>query len=187
MILVFCILSFRPAFSLSVFTLIKRLFSSLSLSIITVISAVYLRLLIFLSVILILACASSSLAFHKMCSALLNKQSDNIQPWHIPFPILNQSIVPCPVLSCCFLTCIQEAGKVAWYSHLFKNFPQFVVIHTVKGFSSLWSRLSGSQWSRNMFFWNCLAFSMIQWMLTIWPLVPLSFLNPTSKSQTGRL
>ena len=39
--------------------------------------------------------------------------------------------------NCCFLTCIQisqEAGKVVWYSHLFKNFPQFVVIHTVKGF-----------------------------------------------------
>ena len=39
--------------------------------------------------------------------------------------------------NCCFLTCIQisqEAGKVIWYSHLFKNFPQFVVIHTVKGF-----------------------------------------------------
>ena len=38
----------------------------------------------------------------------------------------------------CFLTCIQisqEAGKVVWYSHLFKNFPQFVVRHTVKGFS----------------------------------------------------
>ena len=38
----------------------------------------------------------------------------------------------------CFLTCIQvsqEAGKVIWYSHLFKNFPHFVVIHTVKGFS----------------------------------------------------
>ena len=35
---------------------------------------------------------------------------------------------------CCFLTCIQisqEADKVVWYSHLFKNFPQFVVIHTV--------------------------------------------------------
>ena len=29
----------------------------------------------------------------------------------------------------------QEAGKVEWYSHLFKNFPQFIVIHTVKGFS----------------------------------------------------
>ena len=39
--------------------------------------------------------------------------------------------------NCCFLTCIQipqEAGQVVWYSHLFKNFPKFVVIHTVKGF-----------------------------------------------------
>ena len=39
--------------------------------------------------------------------------------------------------NCCFLTCIQisqEAGKVVWYSHLLNNFPQFVVIHTVKGF-----------------------------------------------------
>ena len=39
---------------------------------------------------------------------------------------------------CCFLACIQvshEGGKVIWYSHLFKNFPQFVVIHTVQGFS----------------------------------------------------
>ena len=31
----------------------------------------------------------------------------------------------------------QKAGKVAWYSHLFKNFPQFVVIRTVKGFSAV--------------------------------------------------
>ena len=39
--------------------------------------------------------------------------------------------------NCCFLTCIQipqEAGQVILYSHLFQNFPQFVVIHTVKGF-----------------------------------------------------
>ena len=39
--------------------------------------------------------------------------------------------------NCCFLTCIQisqEAGQVVWYSQLLKNFPQFVVIHTVKGF-----------------------------------------------------
>ena len=37
----------------------------------------------------------------------------------------------------CFLTCIQisqEAGQVVWYSHLFKSCPQYVVIHTVKGF-----------------------------------------------------
>ena len=39
--------------------------------------------------------------------------------------------------NCCFLTCIQisqEAGQVIWYSQLFQNFPQFIVIHTVKGF-----------------------------------------------------
>ena len=37
----------------------------------------------------------------------------------------------------CFLTCIQisqGAGQMVWYSHLFQNFPQFIVIHTVKGF-----------------------------------------------------
>ena len=41
---------------------------------------------------------------------------------------------------CCFLTCIQlsqEAGKVVWYYHHFKNFPQFVLIYTVKGFSKV--------------------------------------------------
>ena len=39
--------------------------------------------------------------------------------------------------NCYFLTCIQisqEVGQVVWYSHLFQNFPQFIVIHTVKGF-----------------------------------------------------
>ena len=39
--------------------------------------------------------------------------------------------------NCCFLTCIQisqEADQVVWYSHLFQNFPLFIVIHTVKGF-----------------------------------------------------
>ena len=39
--------------------------------------------------------------------------------------------------NCCFLTCIQvsqEAGQVVWYSYLFQNFPQFIVIQTVKGF-----------------------------------------------------
>ena len=39
--------------------------------------------------------------------------------------------------NCCFLTCIQvpqEAGQVVWYFHLFQNFPQFVVIRTVKAF-----------------------------------------------------
>ena len=39
--------------------------------------------------------------------------------------------------NCCFLTCIQvsqQADQVVWYSHLFQNFPQFIVIHTVQGF-----------------------------------------------------
>ena len=54
-----------------------------------------------------------------------------------PVPIWN---VCCSMSSsnCCFFTCIQvsqEAGQVVWYSHLFNSFPQFVVIHTVKGFS----------------------------------------------------
>ena len=46
--------------------------------------------------------------------------------------------LPSPTESKRLLTYIQvsqEAGKVVWYSYLFKNFPQFVVIHTVKGFS----------------------------------------------------
>ena len=63
-------------------------------------ASAYLRLLIFLPAILIPACASSSLAFHMMYSAYkLNKQGDNIQSWRTPFPIWNQSVVPCAVLS----------------------------------------------------------------------------------------
>ena len=68
----------------------------------------------------------------------LYKQGDNVQPWRTSFPILNQSILPCPVLKCCLLTYTQispEAGKVVCYSLLFMNFPQFVVIHRVQGFS----------------------------------------------------
>ena len=62
-------LSLKPAFSLSTFTFIKRLFSSSSLSAIRVVSSAYLRLLIFLQAILIPACASSSPAFLMMYSA----------------------------------------------------------------------------------------------------------------------
>ena len=84
----------------SPFTFIKRLFSSSSLSAVRVVSSTYLRLLIFLPAILIPVCASLSPAFHVMYSAYkLNKQGDNIQPWHTPFPIWNQSFVPCPVLT----------------------------------------------------------------------------------------
>ena len=57
--------------------------------------------------------------------------------------------------NCFFLTCIQisqEAGQVVWYSHLLKNFTQFVVIHTVKGFGIV------NKAEINVFFWNSLPF-----------------------------
>jgi len=99
-ILVFWMLSFKPTFSLSFFTFIKRLFSSSSLSAIRVVSSAYLRLLIFFWEILIPAYASSSPVFLMMYSAYkLIKQGDNIQPWRTAFPIWNQSLVPCPVLT----------------------------------------------------------------------------------------
>ena len=100
MILVFWMLSFKPNFSLSSFTFIKRLFISSLLSAIRVVSSAYLRLLIFLPAILIPTCASSSPAFHMVYSAYkLSKQGDNMQPWRTPFLIWNQSVVPCPVLT----------------------------------------------------------------------------------------
>ena len=104
-----------------------------------VIPSVYLRLLIFLLAILIPACNSSNPVFLMMCSAYkLNKQGDSKQA--LSYSFLNLEPVSCSVQdsNCCFLTSIQvsqETGKMVWYSHLFKSFPQFVMIHTVKGFS----------------------------------------------------
>ena len=138
MILVFLMLSFKPPFAFSFFTFIKRLFSSFSHSAIRVVSSAYLRLLIFLPAILIPAFASSSLAFCLMYSVYkLNKQGDNIQSWYKPFPIWNQSIVPCLSLT-----------VVSWPAYRFGKrqlrrsgipiswrISQFAVIHTGKGFS----------------------------------------------------
>ena len=95
MISYFLILIFKPTFSFYFFTLIKRFFSSSSLPAIRMVSSAYLGLLIFLPANLIPSCASSSMAFHIMYSAY----KLNIQPWHTPFPILNQSVVPYLVLS----------------------------------------------------------------------------------------
>ena len=100
LIFVFWMLSFKPAFSLFSFTSIKWLLSSSLLSAIRVVSSGYLRLLIFLPAILIPGSASSSPAILMMYSTYeLNKQGDNIQPWRTPFPIWNQSVVPCLVLT----------------------------------------------------------------------------------------
>ena len=78
------------------------------------------------------------------------------------FAVLNQFIVPCPVLpvASCPIHISQETGKEVWYSHLFNNFPEFVVIHTVKGFGVV------SKAEVDVF-WNSLAFSVIHQMLAI--------------------
>ena len=68
---------------------------------------------------------------------------------------------------CCFLTCLQvsqETDEVFWYSHLLKNFPQFVVIHTVKGFSIV------SKAEVDVF--------LMEWVLAVCCLLPLPFPNP---------
>ena len=83
----------------------------------------------------------------------LNEQSDNKQPCHTSFPILNQSVVPCLVLtvaSCPAYRFLRDS-KAVWSYHLFKNSPQFVVMHTV----------------------TC------QRMLAIWLLAPLAFSKST--------
>ena len=91
---------FQAGFFTFLFTFIKRLFSSSSLSVIRVVSFAYLRLLIFLPAILIPAYDSSSPTFCKIHPAYkLNKQEDNIQPRCTPSPVWNQSTVPCPLLT----------------------------------------------------------------------------------------
>ena len=96
----FLIFSFKPAFSLFSFTLIKSLFCPSSLSVIRVVSSAYLRLLLLLLPILMPACNSPSLAFLMMCSAYrLNEQGDSRQTCYTPFSILIQSFVPYRVLT----------------------------------------------------------------------------------------
>ena len=66
----------------------------------------------------------------------LNKQGDHIQP-DVSFLNLEPLHFSISGSNCCSFTYMQiyrEAGQVVWYSHLLKNFPQFVVIHTLKGF-----------------------------------------------------
>ena len=110
--------SFKPTFSLSSFTFMKRLFSYSLLSAIRVVVSVYLRLLIFLPAILIPACASTNPAFLMMSSAYtVNKQGDNIQSWCIPFPIWNQSVYPWPVLTvAAWPACRFLRRQVRWFS-----------------------------------------------------------------------
>ena len=134
MIFVFWMLSFKPTFSLSSFTFVRRLFSSSSLSARRVVSSAYLRLLLFLPKTLIPACASSSLAFRMMYPAYkLNKQGDNLEPI---FLIWNQSVVPCPVLTVAPWPGYRFLRRQVKWSDIPSSWRicQFVVIHIVKGF-----------------------------------------------------
>ena len=172
MILVFWMLYFKLTFPLSCFTFIKRLFSSSSLSAIRVMSSVYLRLLIFLPAILIPACASSSPAFRMTHSEYkLNKQGDSIQPWSTPFPIWNQSVVPCLVLTVASWPTYRFLRRQVRWSGIPTSLRifQFVVIHTVKGFGVV-------NKAKVDVFLELSCFLMIQQMLAIWSLVPLLFL-----------
>ena len=106
--------------------------------------------------ILISSCALSSPAFHMMFSAYnLNKQGDNMYPWHSPFPIWNQSVIPCPVL------CVGSwpvyrflRRQVRWSGILISLVIfQFVMIHTIKGFSII------NETEVDVFFWNSCFFN----------------------------
>ena len=167
-------LKFRTTFSLFSFTLIKRLFSSSSLSAIMVVSIAYLRLLILLPAILIPAWDSSSLAIHMMYSAYkLNKQGVNTQPCHTPFPILNQSIVLCLDLTVASWPSYRFYRRQVRWSAIFNSLRIF--------YSLLWSRVKGfsvvNETEVDVFLEFSLAFAMIRWMLAIWSLVPLPLLN----------
>ena len=174
MILVFKCWGLSKFFSLFSFTVIKRPFSSSLLSSIRMVSSAYLRVLVFLPAILIPVCASSNLAFCMIYSAKkLNKQGDNTQPWRTPFPIWNQFVVPRLVLTVASWPAYRFLSRQVRWSGIPISLRifQFVVIHTVKVFSII------NEIEVDFFFFNSLAFSMIQWMLALWSLVPLPFLN----------
>ena len=83
------------------------------------------------------SCASSSPAFYMMYSVYkLNKQGDNMQPWHIPFLIWKPVHSFMSVFNYCFLTCIQTSHGGRYGSSVFPTLRifQFVVIHIAKGF-----------------------------------------------------
>ena len=73
------------------------------------------------------------------------------------FPNLEPVCCAMSSTNCCFLTCIQisqGADQVVWYSHLLKNFPQFVVIHTVKGFGMVSKAEVDIFWKFSCFFYD---------------------------------
>ena len=159
---------FRSTFSFSSFTFFKRPFSS-SLSAIRMVSFTHLMLLIFLPAFLIPACASSSPAFHMMYSVYkLNKQGDNIQPWHTPFPMWNQSVVPCPVLTVASWPAYRFLKRQVRWSG-FPSLSEFSAVYCDPHSQRLWH----SQLSRHRCFYGTLLlfpWSSRCWQFDLWVL-----------------
>ena len=137
------------------------------------VSSAYLRLLILLPAILIPAYDSSCLAFCMMYSTYkLNNQGDNIQPWHTPLPIWNQSVVQCLVLTVASWPAYRIHRRQVRLSGISISLSVFHnLMWSTQGFSVV------NEAEVDVFLeWPC--FFMIQHMLAIWFLVPLPFLNP---------
>ena len=171
MILAFWMLGFKPTFSLSSFTFSKWLyfFPFCHKGGVICISEV----LICLPAILIPACASSRPVFLVMYSAYkLNKQHDNIQPWHTPFPIWNQSVFPCPVLTVASWPAYRFLQRQVKWS-VIPIFEEFSTVCCDWHSQSLWH----SHKAEVDVFLE-LSFLLIQQILAIWALVLLPYLNP---------
>ena len=116
----------------------------------------------------------------------LNKQDDNKQPRHTPFPNLEPVCCSMSSCNCCFLTCIQisqEAGQVVWYSHLFQNFPCYCD-PSVKGFGIVLKRF---YMQLNFFLQRAkciLVFSCIMYYAKLLQLCP-TLCEPTDSSPPG--
>ena len=111
----------------------------------------------------------------------LNKQGDNIQPWRTPFPIWNQSVVPCPALTVASWPAYRFLKRQVRWSGISISFRifQFLVIHTVKGFGIV------NEAEIDVFL-ELSCFLSDQSMLAIWSLVPLPFLKPAWTSGCSR-
>ena len=177
----FWMLSFKPAFSLSTFPFIKRLFSSSWFSTMRVVLSAYWTYWYFskqprFQLVLHPAphfawCTCIKVKYAGWQYTVLMYSFHNLEPVHSSMSSSN----------CCFFTCIQgsqEAGKVVRYSHLFKNFPQFFMIHRVNDISVLNEV--------NVFIKLSYFFYDLQWTLAIWSLVPQPFINPAWTSGSSQ-
>ena len=107
----------------------------------------------------------------------LNKQDDNIQPWHTPFLIWKQSVVPCPVLTVASWPVYKFLNRQVRCSGIPISF-RISRVYCDPHIQRLWH----SQKSRNRFFLELSSFFQWSANVEVWPLVPLPFLKPACTS-----